>query len=183
MNTPDYTRGDHSEHPSAKEWSLKRLGLAIGGVALAALALKGCNSLLSTTDNDEVVAAKMICLADEARGRWRPTVESVTGDGKDTPSRVLNLEDSKEICYPTLNGTVKVSPDVHNGANGDWINVEFKDIHEAIKNDQAVDAITGERISTEDTRRLGEFASNWPIDFVNGQYTWVNFVKADIVKA
>ena len=123
--------------------------------------------------------ADYICLWDEAHGHQGPDVVSWSGDSVEPADHSLDLPDGvKAVCYPTETDTARVAMDTSNPANGDWVRVNFGNVHRAIDNGTVIDLYTGKRVDPTTAARLGEFASNWPTDFAGQYHTWVNQYKA-----
>lgn len=165
-----------------KEFLGKRLEkVAKAGVVLgmgaSALLLTGCTSNTAT----EEVPSSYICLQDEARGRDRPSVQNAGGEGPSDIRHYLHLQSAAAVCYKTEDGTTIKAEDLANPANGQWVRVDFAEVHQSIEDGTVINAETRQSAEDIDIQRLGEFASNWPIDFISQKYTWVNTAKADVI--
>ena len=155
-----------------------RVAAGIGTVAAFLTMIKLGGNEISFNEGEDR-RADYICLWDEAHGHQGPDIVSWSGDSVEGPDHSLDLPDGvKAVCYPTETHTARVSGDTSNPANGDWVRVNFGNVHRAIDNGTVIDLYTGRRIDPTTAARLGEFASNWPTDFAGQYHTWVNEYKA-----
>ena len=155
-------------------WQKLAAVAAIGAATLTLVSKEWGN--ITSYNHGETVPGTYICLEDGARGRDDPSVQLVDG-GPTAIAHELDLSDTgtDRLCYPTRGGTARVAEDFYNAANGEWVRVDFGEVHNAIDHGGVIDAMTGLQASPEMTARLGNFVSAFVTE---PQHAWVNEATA-----